>query len=460
MPVHLFAVGQIIPVVPKNEKAMLPGGPSQPESSNESIPLVASAVQDDQESKPVVHDGSATVLSSSFNLSNTIIGCGIMTLPFNLYNCGWVLGMFCLLLVGLSSGYAFNLLTVASEYTGFFQYRDIALKLYGQKFSLFIGIIVIIYTFGSIASYCIVLRDNMFWWSEPTSENDYKKKSLLWGIMTFIILPLCLLPRIDFLNFTSLVALASIFYVICVVAGFYLLVTYVPGKILSSGPPQALNFSIDAFTAFPLFTTAFCGHYNSMNIYRELKDRSIRRMNITILITMAVTILFNSAMALFGYFAFTDTVASDILRNVSQLSGASVYFQIANTAMILVMLFSYPLVSFGVNKAFQSLIWKPGQKVPFKWSLMFALINVFVPAIIATFVSDIDHILSFTASLCGSPMVYIIPGFFGYTISKRQGGPKYRLALSLILIILGVFYSVSGFSSALYTIAIRPALEK
>lgn len=209
---------------------------------------------------------------------------------------------------------------------------------------------------------------------------------------------------------------------ICVVAGFYLLVTYVPGKILSSGPPQAPNFSIDAFTAFPLFTTAFCGHYNSMNIYRELKDRSIRRMNITILITMAVTILFNSAMALFGYFAFTDTVASDILRNVSQLSGASVYFQIANTAMILVMLFSYPLVSFGVNKAFQSLIWKPGQKVPFKWSLMFALINVFVPAIIATFVSDIDHILSFTASLCGSPMVYIIPGFFGYTISKRQGG--------------------------------------
>lgn len=172
---------------------MLPGGPSQPESSNESIPLVASAVQDDQESKPVVHDGSATVLSSSFNLSNTIIGCGIMTLPFNLYNCGWVLGMFCLLLVGLSSGYAFNLLTVASEYTGFFQYRDIALKLYGQKFSLFIGIIVIIYTFGSIASYCIVLRDNMFWWSEPTSENDYKRRASC-GDHDLYHSALCLLP--------------------------------------------------------------------------------------------------------------------------------------------------------------------------------------------------------------------------------------------------------------------------
>ncbi len=456
----MFEVGQIIPDTSKNEKAMLPGEPSQAESNSESIPLVASTVQDNQGPQPVACDGSATIPSSSFNLSNTIIGCGIMTLPFNLYNCGWVMGMFGLLLVGLSSGYAFNLLTVASTYTGFFQYRDIALHLYGQKFSLLVGIIVIIYTFGSIASYCIVLRDNMFWWSDPTSENDYKKKSLLWGIMTFIILPLCLLPRIDFLNFTSLIALASIFYVICVVAGFYLIVTYVPGELLFNGPPQAFNFSIDAFTAFPLFTTAFCGHYNSMNIYRELKDRSVHRMNITILITMTVTILFNSAMALFGYFAFTDSVASDVLRTISQLSDASVYFQIANTAMILVMLFSYPLVSFGVSKAFQSLIWKPGHKVPFKWILLFALLNVFVPTIIATFVSDIDHILSFTASLCGSPMVYIIPGMFGYTISKREKGPKYRLVLSIIMIVLGSFYSISGFLSALYTIIIRPALEK
>ena len=175
---------------------------------------------------------------------------------------------------------------------------------------------------------------------------------------------------------------------------------------------------------------------------------------------MTVTILFNSAMALFGYFAFTDSVASDVLRTISQLSDASVYFQIANTAMILVMLFSYPLVSFGVSKAFQSLIWKPGHKVPFKWVLLFALLNVFVPTIIATFVSDIDHILSFTASLCGSPMVYIIPGMFGYTISKREKGPKYRLVLSIIMIVLGSFYSISGFLSALYTIIIRPALEK
>lgn len=439
---------------------MLPGEHSQTESNSESIPLVASTVQDKHDIQPVAYDGTATILSSSFNLSNTIIGCGIMTLPFNLYNCGWLLGMFCLLLIGASSGYAFNLLTVASQHTGFYQYRDIASKLYGQKFSMFIGIIVIIYTFGSIASYCIVLRDNMFWWPEPTPENDYKKKSLLWGIMTFIILPLCLLPKIDFLNFTSLVALASILYVIFVVAGFYLLVKYVPGESLSTGPPQTLNFSIDAFTAFPLFTTAFCGHYNSMNIYRELKDRSVRRMNITILITMVITTLFNSAMALFGYFAFTDSVASDILRNISQLPGASVYFQIANTAMILVMLFSYPLVSFGVSKAFQSLIWKPDQKVPFKWVLMFALLNVFVPTIVATFVSDIDHILSFTASLCGSPMVYIIPGLFGYTITKRDNGPKYRMALSIVLMVLGSFYSISGFASALYTIAIRPALEK
>ncbi|TNJ30684.1 putative Amino acid transporter system N2 [Giardia muris] len=427
------------------------------QSGIESVPLTTD--EENKEKQPIEHEGRATIASSSFNLTKTIVGCGIMTLPYNLKNCGWVFGILCLLLVGISSTYGFHLLTVASAYTGSFQYRDISSRLYNKRISIFIAIMVIVYTFGSLASYCIVIRDNMFWWPEDAEGASWKRRLALWSIMCIVILPICFLPRINFLRFTSLIALSSIFYVICVVASFCILIHTVPGLSMSIDPPVSFNWSIDTFTSFPLFTTAFCGHYNMPNIYYELKNRSISRMNWVTLITSIVTIVFNSTMSLFGYFAFTSAVKSDILKNIASLSNASVFFYIANSAMILVIIFSYPLVTFGVRKAIESVAWPENRQVPYKWTVLIIVLLVTIPTLLATFISDMDMILSFTASICGSPVVYIIPGMFGYTVARRSKGPRHLAILSMTLVVLGFFYAISGFVSSVYTIIIRPTIK-
>lgn len=397
----------------------------------------------------------ASILSSSFNLANTVLGAGILTLPYNLMNCGWFLGIFFLALVGVSSALSFYLLTIAGNATEMYQYRDIARALYRPWFSQLVAVMVAIYTLGTIGSYSIVLRDNMFWWAEDTPANASNKRGMLWAMVCFIVFPLSLLPRIDFLNFTSLVAIASILYIIFVVIGFFFLTTFDKTKYIAKGPPQAFNWSINALTSFPLFTTAFCGHYNSLNVFKELNNRSIKRMNTVIAITVIVTSVFNSTMALFGYFAFTDLLHSDILENIAEIPGASVIFYIANTAMILVMLFSYPLLCYGLRGTIESMFYSPDQKVPYKWRFVIIMINVFLPAIVATFVDSIADILSFTSSLCGSPMVFIFPGMFGYSVTKRYGGPKHRYVSSLIIIVLGIFYTIAGFGSAIYSVVVR-----
>ena len=397
----------------------------------------------------------ASILSSSFNLSNTVLGAGILTLPYNLMNCGWFLGMFFLVLVGVSSALSFYLLTVSADATKMYQYRDIAKALYKPWFSQLVAVMVAIYTLGTIGSYSIVLRDNMFWWAEDTPANASNKRGMLWAMVCFIVFPLSLLPRIDFLNFTSLIAIVSILYIIFVVIGFFILITFDKSKYIPKGPPQAFNWSINALTSFPLFTTAFCGHYNSLNIYKELHNRSIKRMNVVIWITVAVTSVFNSLMALFGYFTFTDLLHSDILKNIAEIPGASVIFYIANSAMIIVMLFSYPLLCYGLRCTIESMFYSSDRKVPYKWRLLIIIFNVFLPAIVATFVDSIADILSFTSSLCGSPMVFIFPGMFGYSVTKRFGGPKHRYISSLIIVVLGTFYAVAGFGSAIYSVVSR-----
>lgn len=409
--------------------------------------------------------GGAPVSSSTFNLANTIIGCGILTLPYNLKCCGYVLGMFFLLLAGVASSYTFHLLSIASEHVSTYSYREVAKRLYSPKFGTFVAVCVALYTMGSIASYCIVIRDNVFWWPDAAAPNNRTYKILfMWGCMLFIILPLSLAPKLDFLSFTSLVALCAIFYVICVVITFFVIVTTDPTAGPEKEAPVAVNIAVDALTTFPLFNTAFCAHYNVLNIYRELQLPTVKRMDKVIMGTAVITIAFNSIMALFGYFAFTDTVASDVTRNIASLKGGTIFFYIANVAMIIVMLFSYPLLQFAIRRVIESIFWKEDAVVPKKWRYSIIVFLILFPPLIASFVDSIDQILSFSASLFGTPITFIFPGMFVMTINKRhkkQGEPysKRQYFLSITTIALGTFYMLSGFLASVYTYIIEPNIS-
>lgn len=406
-------------------------------------------------------EAKATISSSAINLTKTIIGCGILTVPYNLMSCGWALGGIVLLFMGVTSTYSFHLLTQASNYCRTFMYREVAEQLYGRCFAIFVAVVVAFYTFGSICSYTIVMQDNFFWWSDTEGHSEYHmyKKLLMWGLLLGLITPLCFLPRIDFLKYTSIIALSSVCYVVCVVIAFFAIVMDDPYASSEKGSPVAFSWSVDALTTIPLFATAFCGHYNCMNIYRELKGRNIRRMDAVILITGVASTAFNAIMGFFGYFAFTDSCESDILKNIAGLEGSGkIFFYIANCAFILVMCCSFPLLVFAVRRTIESIFWKEGDKFSKWWSYLINAILIVGAGLIGTFVPTIDAVLSFSASLCGVPIIYIFPGFFVYTIAKRENGSARTKILSMFMAVLGIALMLLGFGSAVWKIIIQPLL--
>ena len=102
---------------------------------------------------------------SVINILNSIIGIGVMTLPYSLRINGYLLGFFIFIICAAMAHVAFLYLSNASAQFNRYGYREMSKQIFKNKYiTLAISIIMVVYVAGSMCSYCIALMDNMYWW--------------------------------------------------------------------------------------------------------------------------------------------------------------------------------------------------------------------------------------------------------------------------------------------------------
>jgi|MDSY01.1.fsa_nt_gb amino acid permease len=95
--------------------------------------------------------GGASLLASIFNLSNTTLGAGIVSIPFFFSQCGVVLGAAILILVGGLSALASFLLVASAELSGEWSYISVASAAYGRTGRTTVMAAILLLTVRSIA---------------------------------------------------------------------------------------------------------------------------------------------------------------------------------------------------------------------------------------------------------------------------------------------------------------------
>ena len=75
---------------------------------------------------------SGTIFSTAINLSNTIIGAGLLTLPFSVSATGVLLGVVLFLSVLVCSGQGFMMLVECCEEVKQFSYKKVGEKCFGK----------------------------------------------------------------------------------------------------------------------------------------------------------------------------------------------------------------------------------------------------------------------------------------------------------------------------------------
>ena len=254
-------------------------------------------------------EGHASLGASILNLSNTILGAGLLSISYVLRLNGLLFGVFLLIFAGAAAAFGLHLLVVCAERVtptadSFFA---VARHTYPLARWL-IDLAVALKCFGVACSYLIVAGELLptavlgIRGSEPGSLLEDRR---FWiGLSMAVAVPLSLLSNINSLRFASFLAVGTVAYTVVMVFVYYFyrdsdgdsgsnggvglaaLSSSMPGAV--GVPPSAAEFAqvnagptgeirwwewdLDIFSALPIVVFAYTCAQNIFSIRQELSN--------------------------------------------------------------------------------------------------------------------------------------------------------------------------------------------
>jgi amino acid permease len=296
---------------------------------------------------------SAGLPSAIFNTTNTIIGGGVLALPFAFANAGLIVGVALVILIALLSFLSSHYLAILVRYCqkkNGRSYRSVAMSAFGFPGAFAVDVCFVLFLFGGAVGYVVIMGDiltpyfeQVTGWSEKPA-NRYLVEAVVTLCFAY---PLCLLKKIDYLKYTSFAALICICYMVIVIG----VESY--ARIEENFEAHNVvyaNASLDLFQAFPVITFAFAFHMQQFAIQNEMIQPG--RIRIVVGFAIAFSAICYLIVGVFGYLAFFESANSNILTSFDD----NIPIIIGKIALVFIILFSFPVLHFPLRQAVMSLI--------------------------------------------------------------------------------------------------------
>lgn len=309
-----------------------------------------------------INSGGATVSGAVFNVSTSMIGAGIMSIPATFKVLGIVPGFAVILMVAFLVDVTVEFLLRYTNTGSSETYGELMAESFGRVGSVGLQVCVVVTNLGALIIYLIIIGDvlcgsqsggslhlgilqqffGIQWWNS--------RACTLFVVVLFVMFPLLLLRSIESLKHASAVSiiLAVVFVVICSVMAIY---------ALFQGKTQRLKFFpdfstgfLDLFTTIPVFATGFGCHVNVHPVRAELNRPS--QMSSAVKISLVLCVIIYFAVGFFGYLLFGDTIMSDMLVNFDQNSYStlgSVLNVIVRLSYSIHLMLVFPVMNFSLR---------------------------------------------------------------------------------------------------------------
>lgn len=298
-------------------------------------------------------------------MTNTIIGGGILALPFAFANSGFAVGIALVVIIGalswLTSGYLATLSRYCMKSTGR-SYRAVAQRAFGFPGAFTVDVAFTLFLFGGCVGYVVIMGDILTPYFEQLTGWTPKpaNRFLVEAIMTLCFAyPLCLLKRIDALKYTSFLALVCICYLVIVI------VAASSNIIVDNFDAGNINLAakdLSVFQAFPVITFAFTFHMQQFAIQNEMKRPG--RIRLVVGCAIGFSMVCYLLVGVFGYLAFFESAASNVLLSFDNSPAITV----GKIALVVVIMFSFPVLHYPLRESLMSLIFpKSDQPACYDW---------------------------------------------------------------------------------------------
>lgn len=412
----------------------------------------------------------ATNRATEINLVKTLLGAGMLALPFAFKSQGFVLATLSIVVGYATALSGVMLLAYASGFvpagqSSFFEVAKITYPSLAVWFDVAIGL----KCFGVCISYLVIIGNLM---PGVTAFFGYETSEMFWLIVAIIIVtPISFQKSLESLKTASMIALSSVVYLVVLVFVHYVRGDTVEqrGEISLWKPQSASSF----ISSVPLVVFAFTLAQNMFSAINELDDKSIGNIKKVSSKAIGIAAVIYFVLGALGYLSFGDNVSD----NVISMYAPSVSSTLGRFAIVILVLFSYPLMCHpsrasitNVLNAVRDSLKKRGTDVPTDTSPLLnaaeipekpdeAAVHAIVTALIlvlsfvlANTLNSLELILSFVGATGATSVSFIFPGIFAYSLAGTDrynslidldSNQKKRVRqVSLLLITYGVVVAV------------------
>uniref|UniRef100_A0A7N0TTT4 Amino acid transporter transmembrane domain-containing protein n=1 Tax=Kalanchoe fedtschenkoi TaxID=63787 RepID=A0A7N0TTT4_KALFE len=410
----------------------------------------------------------ASFSGSVFNLSCTIIGAGIMSLPATFKVLGVVPGIALILFTVFLTDMSIEMLLRFSRPSGCGSYSEVMGDTFGVVGKMALQIIVVVNNIGVVIVYLIIIEDVF----SGSTSNGVHHAGVLEGwfgahwwtgrsfvlaflTLTFFIPSICF-KRIDSLRYTSTISvlLAVVFLAVVASVSVYKIVE---GSVLRPRWfPEITNFGSfwNFFTVVPVIVCACVCHYNVHTIQNELAEEP--QMQAVVGTSLALCASVYVTTGLFGYLLFGESTLPDMLSNFDNDLGIPYGYLLNDIIRVSYgghIILIFPIVFHPLRLSFDGIFFSSSRPLASD-NTRFAVISlllVFIGLVGALYIPNIWVVFEFVGATAGFLMAFILPA--AITLKDRHGiaTGKDKLA-AIFMILLGIFANAIAICSSAYSL--------
>ena len=215
---------------------------------------------------------SSSVLTASFNFINSIVGAGIIGIPYAIQQCGFVSGVIMLAGVACLVYHSVTMLIDCGINAGKLDFEELAEHLLGRKGYYSALVFMFLFAYGAQVAYLVVIGDTIPLVAQLFSPDSLfaSRNATISLVSIVVILPLCLLKDLSSLSWTSMLSICADIALVLIV------LVAAPDASHNEGIKHnnisVLNSSI--FVGIGTMSFAFVCQHNSFIVFRTLKVRS------------------------------------------------------------------------------------------------------------------------------------------------------------------------------------------
>ncbi|XP_073397387.1 sodium-coupled neutral amino acid transporter 5 [Dendrobates tinctorius] len=388
-------------------------------------------------------DGKTSFGMSVFNLSNAIMGSGILGLAFAMSNTGIILFVILLTLIAVMSAYSIQLLLKCSGVVGIRAYEQLGQRAFGPVGKILAALIITIHNVGAMSSYLYIIKYELplviqafLGLTEPTGDWFLNGNYLIIIVSIFIILPLALMKHLGYLGYTSGFSLSCMVFFLGVVIYKKTVIpcplnaTHTVHNVYTNGYnateedcfPKLFTFNAQSVYSIPIIAFAFVCHPEVLPIYTELRRATTKRMQNVANISIFAMFVMYLMTALFGYLTFYGQVDSEMLHTYNKVDPLDKLVLCVRLAVLVAVTLTVPVVLFPIRRAIQQLLC-PGQD--FRWwrHILIAVILLVAVNLLVIFIPNIKDIFGVIGSTSAPSLIFILPSIFYLKIVPREKEP-------------------------------------